>query len=311
MLPDPAARDSIAAAFGFMALGSGLFATMNFLARLATATASWTTVAAVRALVGALVAFAVAQLRRSSLRAKERRLLFWRSVLGTISMLSTFYALSSRTMSLGDTVTLLNLAPVFLSILAPFFLRERTSLLVGGAISVSLAGVILVVRPTLIFGHAAVATAAAVLPGPTANATATVAVIAAFSSSITMMVLRHATRFESPETIAFHFSLFAAAVLTFLSCFNFQMPTPRGAAFMVGSGICAGFAQLAMTRAYSMASAARVSGMSYLTVVGSAILGIVWLGERPTPLAVGGMVLVIAGGVLLTIPTASSAAKVG
>lgn len=293
-----------------MALGSTLFAAMNFLARLASTTASWTTVAAVRALVGALVAFSVARVRGSSLRAKERRLLFWRSVLGTVSMVSTFYALSSRTMSLGDTVTLLNLAPVFLSVLAPIFLRERTSVLVGGAITLSLAGVILVVRPTFLLGHAAVAAIAATVSGPSARATAAVAVLGALSTSITMMVLRRATRSESAETIAFHFSLFAGAVLSLLSCFNFRMPAARDAAFMLGSGLCAGFAQLAMTRAYSMASAARVSGMSYLTVVVSALLGVVWLGERPAPIAIGGMLLVIAGGVLLTIPTASSAAKV-
>jgi drug/metabolite transporter (DMT)-like permease len=284
-----------------MALGSVLFSGMNFLARLATQSAPWASVAAVRAVVGALVAFSVARIRGSSLKANDRRMLLGRSVLGTLSMLATFYALSSRTVSLGNTVTLLNLAPVFLAVLAPIFLRERTSLLVGVAIAVSLTGVILVVRPSFVFGGDGAPNLAA-LPGPSTNATVTVAIFGAFSTSVAMMFLRRVGKSESAESVAFHFSLFAACALGLLAMFDLRMPTARDAACMLGSGLCAGTAQLAMTRAYAMENAARVSGMSYLAVVVSAALGIGLLRERPGPTALVGSVLVIAGGVLLTIP---------
>ena len=49
-------------------------------------------------------------------------------------MAATFYALSSRTLPLGDTVTLLNLTPIFLAVLAPIFLREPT----GRAVALAL-----------------------------------------------------------------------------------------------------------------------------------------------------------------------------
>jgi drug/metabolite transporter (DMT)-like permease len=284
-----------------MALGSILFSGMNFLARLATQSAPWASVAAVRALVGALVAFSVARIRGSSLKANDRRMLLGRSVLGTLSMLATFYALSSRTVSLGNTVTLLNLAPVFLAVLAPVFLRERTSLLVGIAIAVSLTGVVLVVRPSFVFGGDGGSPLTA-LPGPTANATVAVAIFGAFSTSIAMMFLRRVGKSETTESVAFHFSLFAACALGLIATLDLRMPTARDAVCMLGSGLCAGTAQLAMTRAYAMENAARVSGMSYLAVVVSAALGIGLLGERPGPTALVGSVLVIAGGVLLTIP---------
>jgi drug/metabolite transporter (DMT)-like permease len=283
-----------------MAIGATLFALMNFFARLATASASWASVGAVRALVGALVAFTVARIRRSSLRANDRRAVFWRSVLGTFSMVSTFYALSSRTLSLGDTVTLLNLAPVFLAVLAPIFLRERTSAGVGLAIAVSLGGVVLVVRPTFLFGASSPVSAALAGSGPSHLATAAIAVCSAFSTSIAMMFLRRVGRTETTESIAFHFSLFAGVVLFLLSLSDLRAPSARDALCMVSSGICAGFAQLAMTRAYAMESAARVSGMNYLTVVVSAVLGVTILGERPGPTAFAGMALVIVGGILLT-----------
>jgi drug/metabolite transporter (DMT)-like permease len=288
-----------------MAISSCLFASMNFLARLATASASWATAAAVRAAIGALVAFGVARVRRTSLRPNERTMLFWRSVLGTLSMLSTFYALSSRSMSLGNTVTLLNLSPVFLAVLAPIFLRERTNALVGIAIAISLGGVVLVVRPAFLFGGAAPPIQG--VAGLSERATAAVAIGGAFSTSIAMMFLRRAGRTETPEAIAFHFSIFAALTLGTLSLFDFRVPTAWGVVCMVGSGACAGVAQLAMTRAYAIANAARVAGMSYLAVVVSAVLGIFVLGERPATTALGGMVFVIAGGLLLTIPRAARA----
>ncbi|CAN5905719.1 hypothetical protein BH11MYX4_BH11MYX4_59930 [soil metagenome] len=168
-----------------MAAGAVLFALMNFFARLASDSASWATVGAARALVGAFVAIAVARARGSSLRITDKRALFWRSVFGTGAMMATFYALSSRSLSLGDTVTLLNLTPVFLAVLAPIFLRERTSPVVALAIALALGGVVLVLHPSFSFQEVAGAA-----PGPSAGVTAAVAVLASFVASIAMMLLR-------------------------------------------------------------------------------------------------------------------------
>ena len=248
-----------------MAAGAVLFSLMNFFARLATSSASWMTVGAVRALVGAMVALGVARLRGASLVAKDRRALFWRSFFGTTSMMATFYALSSRTLSLGDTVTLLNLTPIFLAVLAPIFLRERTSIAVAFALVLSLGGVVLVLHPSFAWQDAAHAS------GPSTAMTAATALLGAFSSSIAMMMLRRVGQTETAESIAVHFSLFAAIALSLLSLFDLRMPTLRDAGFMFAAGICAGFAQIAMTRAYALERAARVSGMSYLAVVTSAL----------------------------------------
>ena len=88
-------------------------------------------------------------MRGSSLVANDRKALFWRSLFGTAAMATTFYALSSRTLPLGDTVTLLNLTPIFLAVLAPIFLRERTSRSVAFALLLALGGVMLDPPPQL------------------------------------------------------------------------------------------------------------------------------------------------------------------
>jgi drug/metabolite transporter (DMT)-like permease len=277
-----------------MAAGAILFALMNFFARLASSSASWTTVGGVRALIGVLVAVGVARARGTSLVANDRKAIFWRSLFGTAAMGTTFYALSSRTLPLGDTVTLLNLTPVFLALLAPFVLREQTSAAVGLALLLSLGGVALIVHPSFSWQGATASS------GPSAGTTAAVATSAAFFASIAMMMLRRVGKTETPEAIAAHFSMFAAVVMLGLSLFDLRLPTLRDAFFMVAGGVCAGFGQLALTRAYTLERAARVSGMGYLAVVASALLGAAVLGERPSLGAVSGMALVVIGGLVVT-----------
>ncbi len=242
-----------------MALSAVLFSTMNLLARMATTSAPWPLVASVRALLGALVAFAVARARKTSLMPRAKGAVFWRSLVGTASMMATFFALSSRSVSLGDTVTLLNLAPIFLAIFAPLFLRERTSRTLLSSLVLALAGVVLVVQPGALFGSRSLS-APFVASGPSPLATYAAAACAALTTSIAMMLLRHAGKTESSEAIAFHFSLFAALVTGAFSLFDLRIPTVRDLLLMGAAGILAGLAQLAMTRAYALEQAARVGG---------------------------------------------------
>ncbi len=292
------AATSTRRALGHMALSATLWAFMNLFARLASTTAPWALVGATRAFIGAFVAFGVARARGASLVVHDRRTLFWRCLFGTASMTGTFLALSSPSLPLGDTVTLLNLSPVFLALLAPVVLRERTSGSTVLALTIALAGVVLVLRPEALFAHAPRPFPATGAIG--ASTTALLALVASFFASLAMMMLRRVGQHETPEGIAFQFSLFAGFALTLIALLDLRLPSLRGAGFMVLAGVCAGFAQLGMTRAYALERAARVGGLAYLSVVVSALLGAALLGERPDTLAVIGMVLVIAGGLVVT-----------
>lgn len=286
---------------GLMLMAALLFALMNFLARLASATSSWALIGAVRAFVGAGVALAVARIRGAPLRLNDKKSVLLRSAFGTAAMAATFYALSSKTLSLGDTVTLLNLTPVFLALLAPIVLGERTSGAVVLAIAVSLGGVVLILHPAFVFGtQEGSDPGVGTIVGPSAGMTALAAASAALLASFAMMMLRRAGRTESSEAIAFHYSLIAAVSLGIFGLRDARIPSTHDAALMIGAGVSAGFAQIAMTRAYSLARAARVSGIGYVTVVASALFGALALRERPTSIALVGMLLVIGGGLLVT-----------
>ena len=278
-----------------MACGAVLFALMGFFARLASAHVSWTLVAASRAAIGAAVAIGVARLRRAPMRVHDRRGIWARSLFGTVSMLCTFYAVGSPAISLGDSTTLVNLTPIFLAILGPFLLRERSGKRVALALPLSAIGVVLILRPAFLFG------AANAPLSPAGKLAAGAAVAGALSSAFAMVMLRKMGPRESPEAIAIHFSLTASVLLGILSIPHLVVPCTRDVFCIGAAGLAAGLAQLAMTRAYALEQAARVSGIGYLSVVTSAALGALALHEWPDRGALAGMALVIAGGLVVTV----------
>ncbi len=287
-----------------MSTGAVLFALMGFFARVASAHVPWTLVACTRALLGAAVAFGVGRVRGVAVWPKSTPAMWARSGFGTVAMLCTFYAVGSRALALGDASTLVNLAPVMLAVLAPLVLGERAGRRVFLALPIALTGVILILRPPILFGGMHAASSAMLLA-------AGVAVLGSFSTSCAMMMLRRVGKTETPEAIATHFSLVAAATCAVLSLGVRVVPPWSDAMAMITAGVCAGLAQLAMTRAYSLELAARVSPFGYLTVVASALLGAVGLHEWPSPLALLGMALVVTSGIVVTVAGALSSGPHG
>jgi len=277
-----------------MSASSVLFAGMNVLARAASAHVAWPVVGATRAGIDALVAVGVARARGTSALPKGSTAGWLRSAFGTLAMICTFCALGDPRIPLGDAVTLMNLSPVFLALLAPLVLRERAGRRVALALPLALAGVLLIVRPPALFGGGT---------RPEMMVPAAIAATGAFFSAFAMMMLRRIGSKETPEAVAAHFSVTAMVTLSVIALLGGapKMPAPIDLWTMVGTGLCAGLAQLAMTRAYALEMAARVSPFGYLSVVASSLFGAALLGERPDALALGGMALVIAGGIVVAV----------
>src|SRR5688572_23131722 len=130
-----------------MAGANVLFACMSIFARLASRSASWSTIGASRAFVGALVALAFALRTGSPLGTRSRRLALARSGFGTVSMLLTFYALGQADLAIGDAVTLFATAPLFIALLAPVFLKETTDAKLWALLLIAFTGVALIAGP--------------------------------------------------------------------------------------------------------------------------------------------------------------------
>src|SRR5690606_28123630 len=97
----------------WMALANLLFAGMNVFARVSSANVPWPQVAMTRALTGAVVAYGLARMRKSSLRITQSRRQAWmRTIFGTSALLATFFALSARDVPLGVVDTHSAISPI-------------------------------------------------------------------------------------------------------------------------------------------------------------------------------------------------------
>jgi drug/metabolite transporter (DMT)-like permease len=272
-----------------MMFANTLFAGMTLSARFASETASWATVAATRAFVGGLCALALAWHTKAPLRTRSTSLSWARSLFGTVAMISTFYALSSRELAVGDAVTLFATSPLLIAALSPKVLGERTGAGLWAVLGVAFVGVALVAGPHLS------------LLSPAALA----AFGAAVSSALAMMFLRKmrspqdGSAPESAEAIALHFSMTSFAILAAIAIPGFRTPSPRDVGWLLLTGLSGGIAQLAMTRAYALTEAAKLGAVSYLGTVLSFVGAVAFLGERPDPTQLAGSLLVVGAGVAL------------
>jgi len=277
-----------------MLCGATMFGVMGFLARIASVHTSWAVTAATRAMIGAAIAIAIARARGSSLVVQDRGRAWARSLFGTVATGSVFYAMGSPALSLGDASTLANLGPVVIALLAPSVLGERGGRRVWFALALSLAGVVLILKPAMLSGQRPA------VPG--ALTAALVAVLASVSGGLAMLMLRKLGPRESPEAVVTHFAVTSSIVLSLVALSDLSLPQTAGEGLaMLGAGVAAGLAQIAMTRAYAAERAARVSCVSYWAIVVSAGLGAMAWGEWPTPTTLLGMGLVVAGGMVVTV----------
>ena len=76
-------------------------------------------------------------------------------------------------------------------------------------------------------------------------------------------------------------------------------PAPGHWAPLILSGIFGGLGQILMTRSYVLADASIIACFDYTSMIWVLILGIVFLGEFPSPLVLTGAAIVAAAGLLV------------
>jgi drug/metabolite transporter (DMT)-like permease len=175
-------------------------------------------------------------------------------------------------------------APLFATLFAALWLKEKVGLARAAALLVGFCGVLLVASPgadSFRIG-ALFALGNAVLYG-----------------SVTAAV-RGMSVTESPQTLTIYQMLFMTLFFTLaLPVFGFSMPAGQDAAAMIAAGICNGFGQYWWTRALSLAPPAAVGPFYYFTLVWAMILGLVFWGDVPTLTLLTGSSIVVASGLFL------------
>ena len=229
--------------------------------------------------IGGLVA-----VRRVSLRTQHAGVHFTRGLVGTISLIGYFYAMTQ--LPLATAQTLNYTSPIFLAIATLVVLGEKFSGWLIGAIALGFVGVALLLQPTFQGGK---------------EAAALIGLLSGIFSAWAYLAVRALGKLGEPDwRVVFWFTVIGSIL-----CAGWQVATSSFHALhagnfwiVLGVGVTGTLAQLAMTRAYRTGNTLVCGALSYSTLVFAAALAYLVWGEKLQPLEWAGMAVIVASGIL-------------
>ena len=237
---------------------------------------------AVRASVSLLLSYLDVKRKRLSVWGHNHLLLVARGTVGTLALVCIYYAVS--TLPLADATVLQYTHPAFTAILALLFLGESVKRSTVICIILSFIGLIVMVRP---------GASGAMLGLPPLSVMA--ALIGAFGSAVAYVLVRRLSQTEDSSVIIFYFPLIALPVSLLLLGRNFVFPDFNALLLLLLVGVFTQVGQVGLTKAMVAEKAGKVTSYSYIQVIFSAILGVVFFGELPTLWTLIGGTLIISG----------------
>lgn len=255
----------------YMAAGAFFFSIMSLLVKVGGQRLPGQEMVMIRAIITFILsAWAVRHARVSPWGTPGKRgLLMVRGIFGFMA-LSAFYH-SIVNLPLADATVIQYTNPVWAGILAVPLLGERLRRREVLSVVVSMIGVLVMVRPSFLFG------------GGTALDPATVAIglLGAMCSATAYVTVRKLGSTEHASVIVFYFSLISifAALPTALP--GALWPTPMEWLVLLGIGVSTQLGQIAITHGLRLERAGRATATGYLQIVFAGAWGIIFFTEIP------------------------------
>ena len=270
-----------------MVLSAFFFSVMSLLVKLVGDRIPSQEVVFVRAAVSMAVAYVLVRRARPGNWGTRKGLLLLRGLMGFAALSCFFYAIIH--LPLADATVLQYTNPVWTAWLGWWLLGEALSRGEAALSVLGLAGVLLVARPTFLFGGAAHL-------NPTAAA---VGVAGALFSASAYVSVRRLARTEHPMIIVFYFTAVTVPASFPGMLLHAVVPTARELLLLAGVGVTAVLGQLYLTRGLQLEPAGRATAIGYVQIVVAATWGILLFREYPEPLSLLGAALVLVSVIVL------------
>ncbi|MGL4533575.1 MAG: DMT family transporter [Fusobacteriaceae bacterium] len=262
----------------FMCLSAISFATMGAFAKYASGF-SFYQIIFFRGLISTIFVYVTANKSELNLLGKNwktRGILCFRSILGTLGAVSYIFAI--KKLYLADAVLLNNLSPIWVTLFAWIFLKEKPKKQQLVLIFVMLVGAMFVIKPKF-------------------DSSAVYALIG-FTSSLfagaAYTFVRFLSREEKPSNLVLWFSFYSCVfMIPGMLAEGFKVPTFLEFLGLCLVGIFAGMGQLFLTNSYKLSPANKVSIYQYLNIFFAAVYGILFWSEHPDVYSVIGGIIVI------------------
>ena len=280
----------------WMLFASFMFAIMGVCVKLASGLYSTSEIVMYRGLVGISVMFCVIRLQGGSFRTRMPRAHLWRGTVGVIALWLWFYAIG--VLPLATAVTLNYMAPIWIALIlfcaGWWHARNHVEWPLLAAIAMSFVGVVLLLQPTFQsrqFGAAIIA------------------LISGMLTALAYLQVRKLGLMGEPEyRVVFYFSVVnvLAGVLGNIASAGrgtvlwHAHNSGAGIALLLGIGVTATMAQIAMTRAYRLGNTLVVANLQYSGIVFSSAWGVLVFGDVFDWHSWLGIVVIIASGIAAT-----------
>ena len=262
----------------FMILSALSFASMQVVVRMSREIPTMEQIC-VRNLFILIVSFFIIRKKRGSYYGpkKYQPYLFGRSFFGFLGLITLFYASSHAAQ--GDVTVLNKLSPIFVTLLAAVFMKEKLSPIQIPALALSVIGAFIVFRPSFQSD-----------PFPLV-----VALLSAITSGVAYTFLGYFKGKVDGITVIMHFSTFSVFGSLPFVISNFVMPDPRQFMLLMLISLFGSLGQVFITYAYRFAPASEISIYNYSGILFSIVLGAAILGEPVKSTSIlGGALVAIA-----------------
>ncbi|WP_439273300.1 DMT family transporter [Pseudochrobactrum sp. HB0163] len=214
----------------------------------------------------------------------------WRGVVGVLSMMCGFYALTL--LPLPESIAINYASPLMIVVLSAIFLKEQVRIYRWTAVLVGFAGVLIIVWPRLsLFSHGGFSQAEAM--------GALFALSGALLSAVAMMLVRKLVKHERTPTIVMYFTLTSTVIALATLPFGWVVPELWQLALLIAAGFAGGIAQIFLTECYRHAEMSTIAPFEYTSMLLGLGIGYVVFGDVPTVQMLLGSAIVIGAGVFI------------
>ena len=229
---------------------------------------------------------------------KKTRFLILRGVTGVTAMSLMVY--SVKHMPLADARVIFYTSPVYTALLGRIFLKESVSKFDFIATLLGLVGVVLIGRPSFLFGSLGKSFASSNIWLPTV-----LAVLSAIFFSLAIILVRKMSQEVSTRVVVFYFALVGSVSSLLVSLISGEFKYPdcgtHDVVYAIVSGTLGYFTQLLSTKACQLEKASVISLVRTIGIVFSFILQLMFLNVIPNGLSIGGAILILLCNVVIFI----------
>ena len=266
----------------WMLIATFFFALMGTFVKLGSENFTTTELVFYRSSISLFFIMSIMRWNKVSYSSNYIRLHLTRSSIGFISLLFFFYAI--KHLPLSTAISLNYTSPLFLGLLMPLILRRKIKRWLFLTVAIGFIGVFFILKPTF------------------ENQNYFAGLVGLISGLGAAMAYLFVTQLgqlkESDLRTIFYFTLISTfcsgIMMLFDEIHNIQF---KYILILFGLGVSATIAQIAITKAYRVGNTLGNAGLSYLAIIFSTIIGVVWFGELIDWQTAFGILLIIISGI--------------